>query len=85
MGTGNRFDPTKLEITDIYKTNYDPLSKIMRKLLKEENIKKQNVIYSSEIPIKINDRVNGSTSLVPSVAGIYCAYYIINKILKENN
>ena len=85
MGTGNRFDPTKLEITDIYKTNYDPLSKIMRKLLKEENIKKQNVIYSSEIPIKVNNRVNGSTSLVPSVAGIYCAYYIINKILKENN
>ena len=84
MGTGNRFDPTKLEITDIYKTNYDPLSKIMRKLLKEENIKKQDVIYSKEIPVKISDRVNGSTSLVPSAAGIYCAYYIINKILKEN-
>lgn len=84
MGTGNRFDPTKLEITDIYKTNYDPLSKIMRKLLKEENIKKQDVVYSKEIPVKISDRVNGSTSLVPSTAGIYCAYYIINKILKEN-
>ena len=84
MGTGNRFDPTKLEITDIYKTNYDPLSKIMRKLLKEENIKKQDVIYSKEIPIKVSDRVNGSTSLVPSTAGIYCAYYVINNILKEN-
>ena len=85
MGTGNRFNPTKIQIIDIYKTNYDPLSKIMRKLLKEEGIKKQDVIYSSEIPIKVNDRVNGSTSLVPSTAGIYCAYYIINKILKENN
>ena len=84
MGTGNRFDPTKLEIIDIYKTNYDPLSKIMRKLLKEEKIKKQDVIYSKEMPIKISDRVNGSTSLVPSTAGIYCAYYVINKILKEN-
>lgn len=81
MGTGNRFDPTKLKIIDIYKTNYDPLSKIMRKLLKEENIKKLDVVYSSEIPIKIKDRVNGSTSLVPSTAGIYCAYYVINKLL----
>ena len=81
MGTGNRFDPTKLSITDIYKTNYDPLSKIMRKLLKEENIKKQDVIYSSEIPIKVKNRVNGSTSLVPSVAGVYCAYYVIKNTL----
>ena len=81
MGTGNRFDPTKLSITDIYKTNYDPLSKIMRKLLKEENIKKQDVIYSSEIPVKVKNRVNGSTSLVPSVAGVYCAYYVIKNTL----
>lgn len=84
MGTGNRFDPTMLEITDIFKTNYDPLSKIMRKLLKEENILKQDVIYSKEIPVKVGDRINGSTSLVPSVAGIYCAYYIINKLIKED-
>ena len=82
MGTGNRFDPTKLEIIDIYKTNNDPLAKIMRKLLKEENIKKQDVIYSRELPIKVNDRVPGSTSLVPSTAGIYAAYYVINNIIK---
>ncbi|MBR1416433.1 MAG: tRNA threonylcarbamoyladenosine dehydratase [Bacilli bacterium] len=83
MGTGNRLDPTKLEITDIYKTNYDPLSKVMRKLLKEENIRKQDVIYSKEIPVKTINRTPGSTSLVPSVAGIYAAYYVINKILKD--
>ena len=35
MGTGNRLDPTKLIITDIYKTNNDPLAKIMRKLCKD--------------------------------------------------
>ena len=83
MGTGNRFDPTKLKIIDIYKTNYDPLSKVMRKLLKDEHIKKQDVIYSSEIPIKTSDRTPGSTSLVPSVAGIYAAYYVINNIIKD--
>ena len=82
LGTGNRIDPTKVEITDIYKTNYDPLAKILRKLLKEENIKKQDVIYSKEIPIKTNDRTPGSTSLVPSTARIYAAYYVVNKILK---
>ena len=83
MGTGNRLDPTKIEIIDIYKTSYDPLSKIMRKLLKEEGIKNQDVIYSKEMPIKTKDRIPGSTSLVPSVAGIYCAYYVINKILND--
>ena len=84
MGTGNRFNPTKLQIIDIYQTNYDPLSKIMRKLLKAENIKKQDVIYSSEIPIKTNNNIPGSTSLVPSTAGIYASYYVINKILNKN-
>ena len=83
MGTGNRFDVSKVKICDIYKTNYDPLSKIMRKLLKDENIKKVDVIYSSEIPIKIEGRTPGSTSLVPSVAGIYAASYIINKVLNK--
>ena len=82
MGTGNRFDPTKLEITDIYKTNYDPLAKTIRNILRKEGISKLDVIASKEIPIK-TDRTPGSTSLVPSVAGIYMAYYVINKTLKN--
>src|SRR5574344_1801107 len=49
MGTGNRFNPSELVITDIYKTNYDPLAKVMRKLLKDNGIKKQSVIWSKEI------------------------------------
>jgi len=81
MGSGNRFDPTKVEITDIYKTNNDPLAKIMRKLLKNEKIKKQDVIFSRELPVKNGQRTPGSTSLVPSTAGIYAAYYVIKKIL----
>lgn len=84
MGTGNRIDPTKLEITNIWKTNNDPLAKVMRKLLKEKNIKdKIPVICSSELPIKIKDRTPGSTSIVPSVAGIYITSYIINDTLKK--
>ena len=38
MGTGNRLDPSKIVITDIYKTNNDPLAKIMRRLCKDNKI-----------------------------------------------
>ncbi len=52
MGTGNKLDPTKFEVTDIYKTSVCPLAKVMRKELKERNIKKLKVVYSKEEPIK---------------------------------
>lgn len=83
MGTGNRLNPTMLEITDVFKTNYDPLAKVMRKLLRDNNITKADVITSKEIPIKTGTSTPGSTSLVPSVAGIYATYYIVNDILKR--
>lgn len=83
MGTGNKFDPTKIVITDIYKTQNDPLAKVMRKLLKENGIKKLPVVASLELPIKNCSRTPGSTSLVPSVAGIYATSYIVNDLLKK--
>ncbi|MDD5979958.1 MAG: ThiF family adenylyltransferase, partial [bacterium] len=46
-GTGNKLDPTKLEITDLSKTNYDPLAKILRKYVKENNIKGKIICCSS--------------------------------------
>ena len=84
MGTGNRFNPTKLEITDISKTYNDPLAKVVRKLLKEENIKHAKVVFSSENPIKTHEKTPGSTSLVPSVAGILLAAYVINDCLNKS-
>ena len=48
MGCGNRMDPSKLEITDVYKTVKDPLSKVMRRELKKRGIKKCTVLYSTE-------------------------------------
>ena len=82
MGTGNRLDPTKLEITNIWKTDYDPLAKKIRSILRKERInKKIPVVTSKEIPRKSNYKV-GSTSLVPNSAGILCASYIISDIIK---
>lgn len=52
MGTGNKLDPTKFEVTDIYKTSVCPLAKIMRKELKARGISKLKVVYSKEEPIK---------------------------------
>ncbi len=53
MGTGNKLDPTKFEITDIYKTSVCPLAKVMRKELKQRGVKKLKVLYSKEEPIKV--------------------------------
>lgn len=58
MGTGNKLDPTKFEISDIYKTSVCPLAKVMRKELKVRGIKKLKVLYSKEEPIKINQIKN---------------------------
>ena len=55
MGTGNKLDPTKFEVTDIYKTNICPLAKVMRKELRKRNIDSLKVIYSEEEPIKPDD------------------------------
>ena len=55
MGTGNKLDPTRFEVTDIYKTSICPLAKVMRKELRARGIKKLKVLYSKEEPIKLNE------------------------------
>lgn len=80
MGTGNKFHPELLQITDLKKTSYDPLAKVIRNKLKHIN-KKIMVVSSLEKGVEIHDRTPGSTSIVPSVAGILCASYVINDIL----
>ena len=92
MGTGNKMDPTKLEITDIYKTSICPLAKVMRKELKNRRVKKCKVLYSKEYPIKpvmteevLKEIPEGSTrrsipasnSFVPSSAGLIIASEVV--------
>lgn len=85
MGTGNKLDPTKFEITDIYKTSVCPLAKVMRKELKKRGIQNLKVLYSKEEPIKheMESRTPASISFVPSVAGMIIAGEVIKDIIKK--
>ena len=55
MGTGNKFDPTRLEITDISKTTVDPLARVMRKELRDRGITSLKVVFSREEPVKTKE------------------------------
>ena len=86
MGTGNKLDPTRFEVTDIYKTSVCPLAKVMRKELRARGIKELKVVYSKEEPIKLEsdrNQVPGSISFVPSVAGLIIAGEVIKDIIKK--
>ncbi|KIR02590.1 HesA/MoeB/ThiF family protein [Lachnospiraceae bacterium TWA4] len=52
MGAGNKLDPTKFEVADIYKTTMCPLAKVMRRECKKRGIKKLKVVYSTEKPTR---------------------------------
>lgn len=86
MGTGNKLEPNRFEITDISKTSVCPLAKVMRKELKNNNIENIKVLYSKEEPkkaLKIEDgkRVPASISFVPSVAGLMIAGEVIKDLI----
>ena len=84
MGTGNKMHPELLEITDIKKTEYDPIARILRKMINDNQIKeKVPVIYSKEKPL-LKGKI-GSNAFVPSTAGILAASYAINKMLEDAN
>lgn len=90
MGTGNKLDPTKFEIADIYKTSVCPLARVMRYELKKRGVKKLKVLYSKQEPIKsqnpgLNEKgkaVPGSISFVPSVAGLIIGGEVIRDLIK---
>lgn len=84
MGMGNKLDPSKISIVELRKTNYDPIAKILRKMVKEEKIKEKIMVVSStEVPIKQNKEVVASNAFVPATAGLFCASYVIQDIVGE--
>lgn len=108
MGTGNKLNPTMLEVADIYKTSVCPLARVMRKELKARRVKHLKVVYSKEIPIqpefstenscktncicppgsahKCTQRraIPGSTSFVPSAAGLIIASEIVKDLIAKS-
>lgn len=84
MGTGKRLDPSLLEITTLDKTSYDPIAKILRKLVKEEHIhEKIMVLASKEPPVETEAREIPSCSFVPASAGLLIASHIIRTMIRE--
>lgn len=89
MGTGNKLDPTRFEVEDIYNTSVCPLAKVMRHELKKRNIESLKVVYSKEEPIKqivkdegIKRNTPASIAFVPSVAGLILAGEVIKDLIK---
>lgn len=93
MGCGNRLDPSRLYITDIYQTHMDPLAKVMRKRCREANIRELTVLTSAEKPLKPDTALlseeepgrkkipPGSVAFVPSVGGLMIASHVVRSLL----
>ena len=86
MGTGNKLDPTRFEVSDISKNSVCPLAKVMRKELGIRGIKHLKVVYSKEIPNRFNKdeslkRTPASIAFVPSVAGLIIAGEVVKDLL----
>lgn len=92
MGTGNKLDPTKIVVTDIYKTKVCPLARVMRNLCKKNGIKKLTVVYSEEEPLtplfqpeentNPNKSIPASSAFVPPCAGLTIASYVVQNLIK---
>lgn len=88
MGMGNKIDPTRIKVADLYKTHMCPLAKVMRKELKDRHIKSLDVVFSDEKPRKPTQsictpakrEVPASCAFVPPVAGLIMASHVIRTI-----
>lgn len=90
MGMGNKLDPTKLEISDLSKTHTCPLAKVMRKELRDRGIEHITVVFSTEQPIEVKEKVSdghrilpGSISFMSSSGGLIIASKVIRDLLKK--
>ncbi|HQC82950.1 MAG TPA: tRNA threonylcarbamoyladenosine dehydratase [Bacillota bacterium] len=92
MGAGNKMDPTKFLVDDIYNTSVCPLAKVMRKELRQRGVDSLKVVYSKEPPVKLRKdvvmtektakrHVPGSNSFVPPAAGLIIAGEVIRDLI----
>lgn len=93
MGAGNKMDPTRFEVADIYDTSVCPLARVMRRELKKRGVKHLKVVYSKEQPRELagsetekpeisHGKVSpGSVAFVPSVAGLILASEVVKDLI----
>ena len=95
MGAGNKLDPTRLRIGDIYETSVCPLAKVLRHECRKRGINALKVVYSTEEPVKRfaidlvesggshkKRQTPGSIGFVPATAGLFIAYAVVSDLLK---
>ncbi len=94
MGTGNKLDPTRFAVKDIFKTSGCPLARVMRRELRARGIDRLKVVFSDEPAAPIHGeqdpaaemgskRPPASLSFVPSVAGLIMAGEIVRDIISK--
>ena len=95
MGAGNKLDPTRFCVTDLFKTSGCPLARVMRRELKQRGIRRLKVVFSDEtaavrqseaqgaLDREGHKRIPGSVSFVPSVVGLIMAGEIIKDITAD--
>ena len=79
MGTGNKLDPSRFEVADIFKTNVCPLAKVLRCELKKRGIPSLKTVYSKEVP-HLFCRPPASIAFVPSAAGLLIASEVVKDL-----
>ena len=90
LGTGNKLDPTLLQVTDISKTSGCPLARVMRRELRARDIRRLKVVYSPEEPAETQQleapppgrrSVPASVAWVPATAGLLMGSVVIRDLL----
>jgi len=85
MGTGNKLDPTRLELADLYDTTVCPLARVMRRECRKRGIDSLRVLYSREEPrtpigAEPGSRTPASIAFVPSAAGLIIAGAVVREL-----
>lgn len=96
LGTGNKLDPSRLRISDLYETQMDPLARIMRKECRKRGIDRLQVLWSDETPIVPDHHlaiqalaeggttrraIPGSSAFVPAAGGLLIASRVIRDLI----
>ncbi len=95
MGSGGKLDPMQVRISDISKSDYCKLARMVRKRLHKLGVRKGiTVVYSAEVvpPERVivtegeeNKKSNvGTVSYMPAIFGCFLASHIIRELTKNN-